>query len=107
MNWSAAATRHRTGSDAGARCSKYPISPGPHNYVWSAREPFPTEDEGSPGFEGPDDNFVTIAAAAERHDTPHAAIQREKNIKHWPRAWKIDLVLSINPQWRDLYDELF
>ncbi len=43
----------------------------------------------------------------ERHDTPHAAIQREKNIKHWPRAWKIDLVLTINPQWRDLYDELF
>jgi putative endonuclease len=42
----------------------------------------------------------------ERHDTAAAAIQREKNIKHWPREWKIDLVLSMNPDWRDLYDEI-
>ena len=42
----------------------------------------------------------------ERHDTAAAAIQREKNIKHWPREWKIDLIISINPDWRDLYDEI-
>jgi putative endonuclease len=42
----------------------------------------------------------------ERHDTAAAAIQREKNIKHWPREWKIDLILSMNPDWRDLYDEI-
>ena len=42
----------------------------------------------------------------ERHDTAAAAIQREKNIKHWPREWKIDLILSMNPNWRDLYDEI-
>jgi putative endonuclease len=34
------------------------------------------------------------------------AIQREKNIKHWPRAWKANLILSMNPTWRDLYEEL-
>ena len=33
----------------------------------------------------------------ERHDTAAAAIQREKTIKHWPREWKIDLILSMNP----------
>jgi putative endonuclease len=42
----------------------------------------------------------------ERHDTAAAAIQREKNMKHWPREWKIDLILSMNPEWRDLYEEI-
>jgi putative endonuclease len=42
----------------------------------------------------------------EQHDTAMAAIQREKNIKHWPREWKIDLIVSFNPNWRDLYDEI-
>jgi putative endonuclease len=42
----------------------------------------------------------------EQYDDPTLAIQREKNIKHWPREWKIDLILSTNPGWRDLYDEI-
>jgi putative endonuclease len=42
----------------------------------------------------------------ERHDTIQSAIQREKNIKHWPRAWKVRLVHSTNPEWDDLYDTL-
>jgi putative endonuclease len=42
----------------------------------------------------------------EQHETAYAAIQREKNIKHWSREWKIDLIVSINPAWRDLYDEI-
>jgi putative endonuclease len=42
----------------------------------------------------------------EQYDTALAAIQREKNIKHWPREWKIDLITSTNPTWRDLYDEI-
>ncbi len=42
----------------------------------------------------------------EQHDTAMAAIQREKNIKHWPRAWKIDLIRSLNPDWRDIWDDI-
>ena len=42
----------------------------------------------------------------EQHDDPVAAIQREKNIKHWSREWKIDLIVATNPDWRDLYDEI-
>lgn len=42
----------------------------------------------------------------EPHDFVRDAIQREKNIKHWPREWKIDLILADNPTWRDLYDEI-
>ena len=34
------------------------------------------------------------------------AIQREKTMKHWPRAWKVRLILDMNPAWRDLYEDL-
>ncbi len=34
------------------------------------------------------------------------AIQREKTMKHWSRAWKVRLILDINPDWRDLYEDL-
>jgi putative endonuclease len=43
---------------------------------------------------------------AERHDDIREAIQREHNLKHWPRAWKIQLILAGNPGWNDLYDLL-
>ena len=42
----------------------------------------------------------------EQHDTAVSAIQREKNIKHWSREWKIDLIRSMNPEWRDLYNDI-
>jgi putative endonuclease len=42
----------------------------------------------------------------ERHDDITAAIQREKAIKHWTRAWKVRLILEANPGWADLYDLL-
>ena len=35
-----------------------------------------------------------------------AAIQREKELKRWNRAWKIALIEEKNPTWRDLYDEI-
>jgi len=35
-----------------------------------------------------------------------AAIQREKTLKHWLRAWKIALIERANPTWRDLYEEI-
>ena len=43
---------------------------------------------------------------AERHDSIVEAIQREKTMKHWPRAWKVRLILASNPAWDDLYDTL-
>jgi putative endonuclease len=42
----------------------------------------------------------------ERHETVLGAIQRESNIKHWPRAWKVRLIHQDNPDWSDLYDQL-
>jgi putative endonuclease len=42
----------------------------------------------------------------EHHDTILGAIQRERNLKHWPRAWKVRLILGMNPDWYDLYETL-
>ena len=41
----------------------------------------------------------------EVHETMEQAIVREKRIKRWPRAWKYDLIHSINPTWRDLAED--
>ncbi len=43
---------------------------------------------------------------AERHDDIRAAIQREKTLKGWRRAWKVRLIVSRNPDWSDLHDHL-
>ncbi len=42
----------------------------------------------------------------EFYDDIRQAIQREKNMKHWPRAWKARLILDFNAEWRDLYGDL-
>jgi putative endonuclease len=42
----------------------------------------------------------------EPNETVTTALQREKNIKHWSREWKIDLIVAQNPGWRDLYEEI-
>jgi putative endonuclease len=42
----------------------------------------------------------------ERYEEIQAAIQREHNIKHWSRKWKVRLILANNPDWSDLYDSI-
>ena len=42
----------------------------------------------------------------ELHETMESAIAREKAIKEWKRAWKLELIEAANPQWQDLYDEI-
>ena len=42
----------------------------------------------------------------ELHDSMEAAIEREKRLKEWRRAWKLKLIESMNPNWQDLYDSL-
>jgi len=38
----------------------------------------------------------------ELHADMYEAIQREKRIKKWNRAWKIQLIEQANPEWKDL-----
>jgi putative endonuclease len=42
----------------------------------------------------------------ERYDDIRTAIQRERNLKHWSRKWKVRLILQDNPEWTDLYDSI-
>jgi putative endonuclease len=42
----------------------------------------------------------------ERFGSVTEAIQREKTIKHYVRAWKINLIERDNPHWDDLYPGL-
>jgi putative endonuclease len=42
----------------------------------------------------------------EMFDQIEHALQREKRLKKWPRAWKISLIEKQNPNWIDLYPEI-
>jgi putative endonuclease len=42
----------------------------------------------------------------EQVDSIRSAIVREKQLKAWKRAWKIELIEQANPYWHDLYDGL-
>jgi putative endonuclease len=42
----------------------------------------------------------------EQYDDIRDARQREQNLKHYLRAWKIRLILLNNPSWSDLFQQL-
>ena len=42
----------------------------------------------------------------EIHETMEGAISREKALKKWKRAWKIELIEKGNPAWSDLYSQI-
>jgi putative endonuclease len=42
----------------------------------------------------------------ELHKNMTSAITREKQIKKWNRAWKLELIEEQNPDWNDLWEEI-
>ncbi len=66
--------------------------------VWQHREGV------VPGFTR--DHDVKLLVWFEEHGRIEGAIQREHTMKHWKRAWKIDLIVAANPEWRDLWDDI-
>ena len=42
----------------------------------------------------------------ELFDSIEEAIKREKQLKKWNRAWKIELIEKFNPTWKDLYKDI-
>jgi putative endonuclease len=42
----------------------------------------------------------------ELHERMKSAIMREKRLKDWKRAWKLELIESKNPDWLDLNDTI-
>ena len=58
----------------------------------------------TPGFTS--DYGVHTLVWYEHWQTMEDAIRREKRIKEWKRSWKIELIEKMNPDWRDLHDEI-
>jgi len=50
-----------------------------------------------------DKYVLTRLVYYELYEDMKEAICREKAIKKWYRAWKIELIESVNPEWDDLY----
>lgn len=69
-----------------------------------ARRVFEHRSKAVPGFTRKYD--LTRLVWYEVHGTLESAYQREKRIKEWKRAWKIELIEALNPDWRDLTDAL-
>jgi putative endonuclease len=42
----------------------------------------------------------------EKHASILEAREREHRVKRWQRAWKLELIEKLNPDWRDLSDEI-
>ena len=40
------------------------------------------------------------------HVLQYHRIQREHNVKDWPRAWKVRLIVAANPEWNDLFETI-
>jgi putative endonuclease len=49
---------------------------------------------------------VKILVWYELHESRESAFQRERQVKKWNRAWKLQLIERLNPSWRDLRQEL-
>jgi putative endonuclease len=48
---------------------------------------------------------VTKLVHCELFESISYAVQREKNLKKWPRKWKLELIEKHNSQWRDLAED--
>jgi putative endonuclease len=66
--------------------------------VWQHREGI------LPGFTK--QHNVSILVWHEQHDSRESAFARERQIKKWKRVWKLQAIETVNPTWRDLYDEI-
>jgi putative endonuclease len=40
------------------------------------------------------------------HEDVEEAISTEKRIKKWHRDWKVNLIQAMNPDWKDLWDDI-
>ena len=55
----------------------------------------------------PSNTGVHTLVYFEVHADMYEAIQREKRLKKWNRAWEIRLIEEMNPEWRDLSEQAF
>jgi len=51
-------------------------------------------------------NIQLLLVYFETYESVLEARSREHTLKRWRRAWKLKLIEDLNPDWRDLTDEL-
>jgi putative endonuclease len=49
---------------------------------------------------------VHVLVYFELHESMYDAIAREKTLKKWNRAWKLELIEKENPDWKDLWESI-
>jgi putative endonuclease len=49
---------------------------------------------------------VKLLVWHEQHETHESALLRERQMKKWNRTWKLELIETVNPTWRDLYTDI-
>jgi putative endonuclease len=49
---------------------------------------------------------IKLLVYYESYEDVRDAIARETRLKKWKRRWKLELIESMNPEWRDLYEDL-
>jgi putative endonuclease len=49
---------------------------------------------------------VHLLVDSEEFSDPRYAIEREKQLKWWCRKWKLNLIETVNPEWKDLTYEI-
>ena len=42
----------------------------------------------------------------EQCESIESAMNREKQIKKWKRRWKLELIEKMNPDWKDIYNDI-
>ena len=65
---------------------------------------FEHKEKVRPGFTSK--HGVGLLVWHEPHDTRESAFKRERQMKKWNRAWKLELIERSNPDWRDLAAEM-
>jgi putative endonuclease len=48
---------------------------------------------------------VTKLVWFEEHESRESAFTRERRMKVWRRAWKLEIIERGNPGWRDLFED--
>lgn len=49
---------------------------------------------------------IDLLVYFELHETLESAYTREKLLKRWKRIWKDELIESVNPDWKDISDQI-
>jgi putative endonuclease len=49
---------------------------------------------------------VSMLVYYEEASNTYEALNRERQLKKWNRAWKIRLIEEFNPDWKDLFDQI-